>query len=759
MKRIFIFAVAGLLGALLAAANATLPAQDAPPAGKEKPREEVPFNVFNDLGGLGELGGFGGAAGKEITLSAQFKVEKGGRDGMLSVRAELAPNWHVYSITQPDDGPMRTQIKVPSAGAGQFEITGAFEPDQEPIIHPPKVFTVPSEEHSGKVTWTAPIRLAEGVDPSQLTIQVAFNGQVCEEEGVCIPINKPSLSAKFAGYYEVGLPTGEYRAENTHVIIRGHVEPQVAAPGDKVKVVLTAVPDPKWHVYARADRDPNKVAKPTLIVLTKLSGWSASAPQASAEPIEKESGIPEEPVLRYHEEPVTWTTEIQVAKNAVPGQYTLAGLIGYQACHRTCDSPTAAQFTAKIDVGSARVEGQVPLTFVAAEYDDVAVAAAARASVANRSAASEFDHLPLAAILGLAFVAGLILNVMPCVLPVIGLKIMSFVQQSGQSRLRILALNMWFSLGLLAVFWAFATVAVLLTMLGRESLGWGGQFAYPPFIITLSAIVFVFALSFLGVWEVPIPGFVGSDSASKIASKEGATGAFSKGILATLLATPCTGPFLGPAVTWAIAQPPWLTYTAFSFIGLGMASPYLLIGAFPRLIGMLPKPGAWMETFKQLMGFVLLATVVWLFDSLDQAYAVKTLALLLALGFACWFVGRVPLTAELGDKLRAWAGALAVVVMVAAVAFVKNRYVIPSVSLTVGVGLGGWLIARTPLSAALNQKIAGWGGGAVLAGLGGFIAYLALLSAELPWEPFTRATLDQYRQQGHTVLVDFTADW
>ncbi len=126
-------------------------------------------------------------------------------------------------------------------------------------------------------------------------------------------------------------------------------------------------------------------------------------------------------------------------------------------------------------------------------------------------------------------------------------------------------------------------------------------------------IVFAFGLSFLGVWEIPIPGFVGSSTVQGAAEREGAIGAFSKGVLSTVLATPCAGPLLVPAVSWAIAQPAWLTFLAFTCIGLGMATPYLLIGAFPQLISFLPKPGQWMDTFKQLMGFLLLGTVVFLF--------------------------------------------------------------------------------------------------------------------------------------------------
>ena len=296
--------------------------------------------------------------------------------------------------------------------------------------------------------------------------------------------------------------------------------------------------------------------------------------------------------------------------------------------------------------------------------------------------------------------AGLILNVMPCVLPVIGLKIMSFVEQAGGNRWEVFSLNMWFSAGLLSV---FMVLAILASALG---LAWGEHFGDIRFAIVMISVVFVFGLSFLGVWEIPIPGFVGGTTASKVAEKEGPIGAFSKGILTTILATPCAGPFIVPATSWAVSQPTWMIFSLFACIGLGMATPYLLIGAFPKLISILPKPGAWMNTFKQVMGFVLMGTVVFLFSALDGKYAIPTLTLLVGLAVACWWLGRTPLTAEFAQKSRAWAIAGFITALVAMVAF-------------------GWMINHN----------------------------------ELDWEPYSRVSLEEHRTAGRTVLVDFTADW
>lgn len=255
--------------------------------------------------------------------------------------------------------------------------------------------------------------------------------------------------------------------------------------------------------------------------------------------------------------------------------------------------------------------------------------------------------------IGLAFVGGLLLNLMPCVLPVIGLKILSFVEQSGQDRRRALALNIWYAAGLMAVFLLLASLAV------GFNLGWGHLFKSAGFNVAMASVVFVMALSFLGVWEIPIPGFVGHGRAIDLAEKEGYSGAFAKGVLTTILATPCTGPFMGTALAWAVNQPAGNTYAVFASVGLGMASPYLLIGAFPALIRFLPRPGAWMDTFKQVMGFVLLGTVVYIFTFLESTFIVPTIGLLFALWGAAWWIGRVSPVADLNTKVRAWAGAAA----------------------------------------------------------------------------------------------------
>ncbi|MFT5048716.1 MAG: thiol:disulfide interchange protein [Chlamydiales bacterium] len=232
----------------------------------------------------------------------------------------------------------------------------------------------------------------------------------------------------------------------------------------------------------------------------------------------------------------------------------------------------------------------------------------------------------------IAFLAGMILNVMPCVLPVISIKILSFVQQAGEDRARIFKLGVAFAAGIVVVFLVLAALALSL------NLSWGQQFQSAEFLVVMIGIVFAFALSMFGVYELGVPQAVGAAASGP--PREGLADAFFKGMLATLLATPCSGPFLGTTLTWTLSQPPVTVVAIFLSLGLGMAFPYVVLTAQPALLKFLPKPGAWMETFKQAMGFVLMATVVYLMISLRQDLLLFTIAFLVFVAMGCWWWGR-----------------------------------------------------------------------------------------------------------------------
>ena len=249
-------------------------------------------------------------------------------------------------------------------------------------------------------------------------------------------------------------------------------------------------------------------------------------------------------------------------------------------------------------------------------------------------------------ILVLAFLGGLILNLMPCVFPVLGIKIMGFVSQAGESRARIVTHGLTFTAGVLLSFWALAAV-LLIVRSGGNQLGWGFQLQSPAFVLALAFLLFAFGLNMSGLFEF---GQRAVGVGSTLTRKSGLSGSFFSGVLATVVATPCAAPFLAPALGAALALPPMASFSVFSFIAIGLAMPYLVLSAFPGLISWLPRPGAWMETFKQAMGFLLHASVAYLIWVLAGQLTegggygpfsfLQVLLSLVVLALALWVFGR-----------------------------------------------------------------------------------------------------------------------
>lgn len=324
----------------------------------------------------------------------------------------------------------------------------------------------------------------------------------------------------------------------------------------------------------------------------------------------------------------------------------------------------------------------------------------------------------------LAFLGGMLLNVMPCVLPVISIKVMSFVNQAGQSRERVFKLGLVYAAGVLVSFAVLAAVVIGLKLAG-SSVGWGFQLQNPVVVLTLSAVILAFALSLFGVFEIQLPGSA-AEGADGLTRREGAAGAFFNGVLATVLATPCTAPMLGAALGFAFTQPPWLVMAFFLTVGAGLATPFVLLAANPGWMRILPKPGAWMDRFKQLMGFALLATLVWLLSVLGSLLGADSmtaaLAFLTVVGFACWLAGGwSSYDAPLFKRRAAWP--------LAAVLIAAGYMVLPARHFENADG-------RPPQT----QRPAHTEG-------------------EIEWRPFSVGLVEQLATEGRMVYLDFTADW
>jgi thiol:disulfide interchange protein/DsbC/DsbD-like thiol-disulfide interchange protein len=316
------------------------------------------------------------------------------------------------------------------------------------------------------------------------------------------------------------------------------------------------------------------------------------------------------------------------------------------------------------------------------------------------------------------FIGGFILNLMPCVLPVISLKIFGFVQQAGQSRARILRSGLAFVAGIFVWFLGLALVLVAVKSAGGQPV-WAAQFTNPWFVLIMSGVVLVFALNLFGVFEINLPQWI-SRRAVAAESTHGDAGSFFQGVFATVLATPCTAPFLGTALGFAFTQSSIVILLMFGSIALGMSLPYFLLSAQPAWLKFLPKPGPWMLRVKQLMGFLLIATLLFLLSVLGAQRGVPALiwtcAFLLILSIACWMKGAfiTPL-ASLAQR------SLVLVLML------------------VLVLAGGWYFLGEKFARAATPSNS--------------------VTSANGWQPFTPERLASELQQNRAVFVDFTAEW
>ncbi|MGD0253530.1 MAG: thioredoxin family protein, partial [Verrucomicrobiota bacterium] len=329
---------------------------------------------------------------------------------------------------------------------------------------------------------------------------------------------------------------------------------------------------------------------------------------------------------------------------------------------------------------------------------------------------------PLWKMLLYAFIGGLILNIMPCVLPVIALKILGFINHAQHEPSRVRALGLIYALGVMVSFLALAAIVIGVKTAGHHA-GWGMQFGSPEFIVVLTTLIMLVALNLFGVFEVTLGGSTLS-AAGQLASKQGAAGAFFNGLLATALATPCTAPFLAPALGFAFAQSASVIILIFLFVGLGLAAPYVMLSWNPAWLKFLPKPGAWMEKFKIAMGFPMLLTAVWLFNLAADDYSTNVLWLgvfLVLMAFAAWIFG------EFVQRGRAAKGIALVVVLI----LVIGGY---------AFALENQLHWREPMVAATAGSLKASPDG-------------------IDWQPWNPEAVAQARAAGKPVLVDFTADW
>jgi thiol:disulfide interchange protein DsbD len=232
-----------------------------------------------------------------------------------------------------------------------------------------------------------------------------------------------------------------------------------------------------------------------------------------------------------------------------------------------------------------------------------------------------------------AFLGGLILNLMPCVLPVISLKLFSLIKHKNLPRRKIFAHNLSYTAGVISTFMLLGAVVAGIKATGDE-IGWGFQLQSPAFILIMMLILFILSLNLFGLFEFSTPGGAKFGSAE---IKEGVSGDFFTGVLTTILSTPCSAPFLGTALTFAFTTSTLNIFLMFFSIGLGLAFPFLLTAAFPATLNIFPRPGMWMEKLKYFLGLSLVVTVIWLYDVFVSLVDFDLVSWRLNLLFALWF--------------------------------------------------------------------------------------------------------------------------
>ncbi|HEY9784392.1 MAG TPA: protein-disulfide reductase DsbD domain-containing protein [Candidatus Obscuribacterales bacterium] len=494
--------------------------------------------------------------------------------------------------------------------------------------------------------------------------------------------------------------------------------------GQKFRLGVELLMKPGWHTYYK---ESGEAGKPTKIEWQLPEGFTSSELLWEKPTQFNDGGII---TFGYHDQTVIASTITAPSALEAGKQLTFKAKVEWLQCKELCVPGKAeVELTLPSVAADAAVEpGDVnkfsKVGFTGSVKDAGGGAGKSILEQNINIAGAKDEQASLISYFGFALLGGFILNFMPCVLPVIAIKVISLVEQANDNPRRVRLLGLTFAAGIIASFLVLAAIVLSVQAAGQK-IGWGFQFQYPPFVIAMATIVLVLSLSLFGLFYVSFNA--GQATIDRLASKEGFVGTFFKGVLATVLSTPCTAPALGTALGFAFSQPAAVVVGIFFTVGLGMSLPYLILTINPNWMRYMPRPGVWMEKFKESMGFILLATVVWLLGILGtqvgEQGVIWTGYFLVAVSLSVWIVGRfTDLTSSPARRLSAWTVAL----LISGIAFYVCIFTRPE--------LRGE--ARTPAAAAVTESADG-----------------------LSWEPFTIEKLDKEIAENKTVFLDFTAAW
>jgi thiol:disulfide interchange protein len=453
---------------------------------------------------------------------------------------------------------------------------------------------------------------------------------------------KKIIAASFLLLFIYSCSGSHYKVLNISTIPR---ELRVPAASSGYIALRVEIPE-EMHIYG--DPKGPGIGKPTTITVRQSGAVTFS--EARFLPPEKYYSPGDRNHVWIYRDETTIFIPFQTGKTVRPGPYVIKITFDALLCNSSICVPVFRELDYTINIIGSGIAATPPdgrLESLYRESSSPAEISSIR-SKDEKPSAGALTQIPdfsprflsekgiyglLHAVL-LGIIAGLFLNFMPCVLPVVSLKVMSFVMHSGESRRRLVNHGIIYSAGILTSFMVLSSLAAYL------EYNWGGLFQRREFLTAMIAVVFVLSLSMFDVFILNIPSLVGkAEAEAEVGLSGGYAGSYAMGLLATLLATPCSGPFLGGTLAWSLTQSPAVIFTVFMSVGIGMSLPFIILTANPALLKFIPKPGPWNITLERIMGFLLVGTTIYLIDILEETYVMPTLWFLAFLGIAFWQYG------------------------------------------------------------------------------------------------------------------------
>ena len=473
--------------------------------------------------------------------------------------------------------------------------------------------------------------------------------------GQDIPLELPDFPG--AGVVEAGQPSLQAVASHTHV-----------ARGQTFHVAADVVIPDGW-VYYSPDPGPNVMAGEVVVDAPGLKVGQVLWPRDKAKRDEVGG------VQNVYTSRAIVYVPLTVPAGATAETFDITLTLGGQVCQDVCKNVRGVAAVATMSLaqaamadpqwaGDSAIAGGLAAAMVPERLKDARGGKKQTTQVITAVNAQDYT---LWTGLGIAVLAGLTLNIMPCVLPVIPLRILSIVRMAGESRRRFVTLGLAFAGGIFLFFVGVAVLNIILRQATSHTLNFSEHFQYREFRIVMAMIVIALAANLFGAFNITVPGRLAASEGGK---QPGHLSSLGMGVMMAVLATPCSFAFLAGALAWAQGQTIALGTVVILLIGLGMAVPHALLCAFPKLVDKLPRPGRWMELFKQSMGFVLLPVALWLLATLGtDTYPFWVAGFGVALAFGLWIWGTwVRFDASLPRKIVIRGLAVVMVVLVGCVA-------------------------------------------------------------------------------------------